>query len=183
MPFLGHLAKLPAQLQWSRAALAVTHFLSDKQKECTLVGGIHVAGAVAKAQLSRLSAKIRSEEQRQSSEAAENFVKSIMDRYYTPFLEDVANCPFDNDSWTKGLGALLCKVGRLIASEKVIDEATQQKFESKLRDTLEKNRTAPLPDRVVSWVQEDVVVSAHTQTPRLERHWWPLTPVVCQCLA
>ena len=29
--FFGHLAKLPAQLQWSRAALAVTHFLSDKE--------------------------------------------------------------------------------------------------------------------------------------------------------
>ena len=135
--------------------------MAAEEKECTLVGGIHVAGAVAKAQLSRLSAKNRSEEQRQSSLAAENFVKSIMDRYYTPFVEDVANCPFHTDSWTKGLGALLCKVGRLIASEKVIDEATQQKFESKLRDTLEKNSTAPLPDRVLALSHEDVVVSAH----------------------
>ena len=135
--------------------------MAAEEKECTLVGGIHVAGAVAKAQLSRLGAKNRSEEQRQSSETAENFLKSIMERYYTPFVEDVANCPFHNDSWTKGLGALLCKVGRLIASEKGIDEATQQKFESKLRDTLEKNSTAPLPDRVLAVSQEDVVVSAH----------------------
>ena len=29
--FFGQLAKVPAQLQWSRAALAVTHFLSDKE--------------------------------------------------------------------------------------------------------------------------------------------------------
>ena len=135
--------------------------MAAEEKECTLVGGIHVAGAVAKAQLSRLSAKNRSEEQRRSSEAVENFLKSIMDRYYTPFLEDVANCPFQNDSWTKGLGALLCKVGRLIASEKAIDEATQQKFESKLRETLETNIVGTLPDRVLAMSQEDVVVSAH----------------------
>ena len=115
--------------------------MASEERECTLVGGIHVAGAVAKAQLSRLGAKSRSEEQRRSSEAAENFVKSIMDRYYTPFLGDVANCPFHTDSWTNGLGAVLCKVGRLIASERAIDEATQHKLESKLRDTLEKNIT------------------------------------------
>jgi len=45
------LSRLQAKLQWSRAALAVHHFLSDKETECSRVAGRFVAGAVSKTQL------------------------------------------------------------------------------------------------------------------------------------
>ena len=113
-----------------------------------------------KAQLSRLGAtKSRTEEQRLSIQAAETFLKSIMDTYYAPFVAEVMDCPFRTGSWTKGLGAVLCKVGRLIASDRAIDIETQQKLESKLRDTLEKDSIGPIPDRVVALSQDEVAAA------------------------
>ena len=71
--FFAALAKMPAKLQWSRSAVAVCQFLSDRDSECALVGGRHVAGAVDKGPLKRLGATNRSDTQKASSQDVEDF--------------------------------------------------------------------------------------------------------------
>jgi hypothetical protein len=51
--FFGELAKVSSKLQWTRASLAIAHFLSDRDKECSVVVGRCVAGAISKASLKK----------------------------------------------------------------------------------------------------------------------------------
>ena len=151
--WFAQLARLPAKSQWSRAALAVTHFLSDRETECTLVAGSYVAGAVPKAQLNRLCAKCRTKEQIAMSEELEEWLQLIMERYYVPWANDPASAPFKRSAWTKGLAAFLLKMGRQLANDKSPDDSSRAKLEAKLRATLEQGATGPMPERVTALSQ------------------------------
>ena len=165
--FFAAVAKLPARLQWSRAALAVCQFLSDRELECTLVGGRHVAGAVDKASLKRLAAAIRSDAQKASSQELEDFAQAIMERYYLPWAKEPSDAPFKRAAWTKAVAAFLCKVGRAVASDKPLDDETKRKLETKLRSTLDEDLLEQLMlDRVVALSQAEATSQAQAFAKR-----------------
>jgi len=85
--FFHALSRLPAKMQWVGNALAVCQFMSDREKERVPLRGGFVANAVSESQVSRLSAPSRSDEQQASSQAAEDFIKDMMSRYYYAFLD------------------------------------------------------------------------------------------------
>jgi len=135
--FFHALSRLPAKMQWVRNALAVCQFMSDREKECVPLRGGFVANAVSKSQLSRLSAPSRSDEQRASSQAAEDFIKEMMSRYYFPFL-DTAPRPV----LTKAIAGFLFRAGRSILNERPLERA---KMEEKLRSALASLDKLPPP--------------------------------------
>ena len=47
--WFGAIAKVNASFQWTRTSLVVAHILSDREKECSVVSGQCVAGAIRKA--------------------------------------------------------------------------------------------------------------------------------------
>jgi hypothetical protein len=75
--FFGELAKVASKFQWTRASLAIAHFLSDRDKECSVVAGRCVAGAISKASLR----KVR-ERDTASSQAWEEWSQAIMEKYW-----------------------------------------------------------------------------------------------------
>ena len=62
--FFGNLAKLSATRQWTRAAVAVVHFLSDRDTECMLVAGRYLASAVHTKTLKNLASPIAPQSRR-----------------------------------------------------------------------------------------------------------------------
>ena len=147
--FFGAVAKVSALLQWNRTALCVKHFLSDPETECISVGGRWVAGGVDKSTLKRLAAANRSDEQKERSQATEDFVRRIMERYYLPWATNFMNAPFQRDAWAKAFAAFLCKVGNVIAKDDTLDNDHKKKLETKMRITLEVNRVSDMPARVI----------------------------------
>lgn len=147
--FFGALAKVSAKNQWSRCALAVRQFLSDKETECILVGGRYVAGAVDKNTLKRLAASNRNDKQKASSQELESFLGAIMQQYYLPWSNDWMRSPFQRDAWAKAFAAFLCKMGNLICRDTPPDHASKLKMETKLRETLNRDKLSEMPSRVV----------------------------------
>ena len=147
--FFTALAKVSAKDQWTRCALAVKQFLSDRDSECLLVGGRYVACAVDKNTLKKLAASNRSDTQKALSQEIEAFVESIMAQYYLPWSKDWMKSPYQRDTWAKAFAAFLCKMGNLISRDAALDHDMQEKLETKLRATLDQGRLEALPSRVV----------------------------------
>ena len=145
--FFGHLAKLSASRQWSRAALAVMHFLSDRDTECVMVAGHYLAGAVEKSALKRLASPCRTEEQKATSHELEAFMSSVMNTYYLPWADDWSKSPFRQNAWAKGFAAFLCKMGRQVCRDQDLPMETKEKFETKLRTTLAEDMHGKCPLR------------------------------------
>lgn len=135
--FFHALSRLPAKMQWVRNALAVCQFMSDREKECVAIRGGFVANAVSKQQLSRLSAATRSDEQRASSQDAEDFIKQIMSRYYFALLDSSPR-----QVLTKAIAGFLFRAGRSIANDRPMDRAA---METKLRNALGSLDNLPAP--------------------------------------
>ena len=147
--FFGNLAKLSASRQWTRAAVAVVHFLSDRGTECMMVAGRYLAGAVDKSTLKRLASPNRTAEQKASSHALEAFMSSVMDTYYVPWASDWGASPFRRSSWAKGFAAFLCKMGRQVCKDQDLPMETKAKFETKLRATLVVDMHGTMPTVVI----------------------------------
>ena len=147
--FFGNVAKLSASRQWSRAAVAVMHFLSDRDNECVLVAGRYLAGAVDKSALKRLASANRTAEQKASSHALEAFMSSVMDTYYVPWASDWGTPPFSRSSWAKGFAAFLCKMGRQVCKDQDLPMETKLKFETKLRADLAEDMHGTMPPVVI----------------------------------
>jgi hypothetical protein len=143
--FFKALARLPAKYQWIRTALAVCQFLSDQEKECTVVRGSYIAGAVSRSQLSRLAAQRTTDEQKASSQDVEEFLSDIMARYHTPWKEKPEDAPGGSHAFTKSLTAFLLRAGRLLANDRAFDAATCVGLESKLRASWGPAERLPLP--------------------------------------
>ena len=147
--FFDGLSRVSARAQWCRCALAVKHFLSDRATECTLVGGRYVAGGVDKNAMKKMSASSRNDKQKASSQAMEEFMDSMMQKYYVPWSADWMKSPFQREAWAKAFAAFLCKMGTYICRDSMPDQASKLKLETKMRLTLEQNRLEDLPPRVL----------------------------------
>ena len=157
--FWGALAKLPAARQWTRAAVAVSQFLSDREAECILVGGRFLACAVDKNTLKRLGATNRTEEQKAISQDMEEFMCAVMDTYYVPWSSHWDDSPFQRNMWAKAFAAFLCKMGRFVCRDAMLSKETKEKLQTKLRSTLAVDMHGEMPG-VVS------TASSHGQAPK-----------------
>ena len=112
--WLKHLSELAIEQQWVRAALCVLHFMSDTEnpKERTLSGGRLVAAAVSKKSLQQMKPRSRTAHFQAQSHVCEQFLAAMMQRYYTPWADAIANPPFDRLMWMSTLVNLLCKVAK-----------------------------------------------------------------------
>ena len=146
--FFGALAKVSAKHQWCRCALAVKQFLSDRDTECLLVGGRHVAAAVDVKMLRKMAASNRSEEQVACSQDLEDFLNEMMKQYFMPWAHDWMKSPYQREAWAKAFGALLLKVSNYLCKGEILDREARVKMETKLRLTLEVNRLDELPGRL-----------------------------------
>jgi len=150
--FFGELAKVSSKFQWTRASLAIAHFLSDRDKECSVVAGRCVAGAISKTSLK----KIR-ERDAASSQAWEEWSEAIMEKYWVPTLKDPALVP--RATVLKAVAGFLCRNGKGLLGSLVGDVSAQQaKLESKLRQALEAEWTGPFPKPVTASCQEETKI-------------------------
>ena len=107
-----------------------------------------MARAVDKNTLKRLTNPARSNETKASSQVAEELMKGVTERYYLPWLVAPSEAPFQMEAWTKGIPAFLCRMGRLVMKEKLLDDMTKSTLEDKLRKTLEVNCVGAMPSRL-----------------------------------
>ena len=138
--FFGGLSKVPAKLQWTRTSLAVAHFLSDQETECSVVGGQCIAGAVP----ARVYQRIRQREPAPSQDW-EDWLNEAMAKYWL-----VAGCaPAGRPGPSlvmKGLAAFLARAGRFAISNPLTATAEQRtKLETKLRSALQPVWLGSLP--------------------------------------
>jgi hypothetical protein len=148
--YLG-ISKLPAKLQWSRAAIALRHFMSDTEKGETLqVSGKTVAAAVSKQQLLKLNHQGRSEEQKAASQAGEDFIVDVINKYYKPWASDADSAPYLPGQLTKGISRFLVFCGRHLLAEKPWNRDEKARLEEVLRKVLCKDATGPLPPPCVA---------------------------------
>ena len=159
--FWGALAKLPAGRQWTRAAVAVSQFLSDRESECILVGGRYLACAVDKNTLKRLAATNRTVEQKAISQDMEEFLCAVMDTYYVPWSSQWDNSPFQRNAWAKAFAAFLCKMGRFVCKDALLSKETKEKLETKLRSTLAVDMHGKMPEQILA--PDVAVASSHDQ--------------------
>ena len=160
--FFGNLAKLSASRQWTRAAVAVRQFLSDRDTECMMVAGRYLASAVDKNTLKRLASPTRTAEQKALSHALEAFIGSVMDTYYVPWAGDWGKSPFQRSSWAKGFAAFLCKMGRQVCKDLDLPMETKEKFETKLRATLVVDMHGTMPPAVIQHDSRTASSQEHT---------------------
>ena len=148
--WFGALAKISIRLQWTRTSVVVAHILSDKDKECSVVGGQCVAGAVAKSVVKKMR-----ERDAASSQDWEEWVQLVMDRYWTAWDQNPDSRPVSRDVGLQAVAAFLDRAGRFAAYGANTDMSDRKaKFEAKLRSALEAGWKGPLPDAVTALSQE-----------------------------
>ena len=140
--WFGCIAKVNACYQWTRTSLVVAHILSDREKECSVVAGRYVAGAIRKA-----AAKQLRERDTIWSQDFEDWIQSVMDKYW-PISEDPAARPVSREVGLPAVASFLDKVGRLLANPghghaEVAEK--KAKFEGKLRSALERGWKGLMP--------------------------------------
>ena len=114
--WLKHLSELAVTQQWVRTALCVLHFMSNTQnpKEYSMVGGRLFAAAVGKRYLQLMKPRNATAHFKAQSHVCEEFLVAMMERYYTPWADTLANPPFDRLAWMSSVVSLLCKVAKLL---------------------------------------------------------------------
>ena len=147
--FFGELAKVSSKLQWTRSALAIAHFLSDREKECSVVAGRCVAGAISKASLK----KVR-ERDSASSQAWEERTQAMMQKYWVPAQAD--SPPVPRTAVLKAVAAFLGRNGKCVVGSQLSDVSPQQiKLEAKLRQALEPQWSGLFPQPIAAASQEE----------------------------
>ena len=139
--WFGAIAKVNPKLQWTRTSLVVAHILSDRDKECSVVAGQCVAGAIRKA----VCKQIR-ERDAALSQDAENWVQSVIEKYWS-LSQDPATRPVSREVGLPAVATFLDRVGRLLANWGVADiHEKKAKFEGRLRSAMEKGWKGPMPE-------------------------------------
>ncbi len=143
--WFGNLAKSPSRLPWTRTGLAVAHFLSDKEKECSWAAGKCIANAVPKT----IWKKLR-ERQAAISQEWEEWMAAIAGRYALDRPTDAATAQVPRTKAVLAFAAFLCRAGRAVMGAGLeSDMAGQQgKLEEKLRTQLAKHWCGTLPDPI-----------------------------------
>ena len=140
--WFGSIAKVHASYQWTRTSLVVAHILSDREKECSVVAGQCVAGAIRKA----VAKQIR-ERDAAWSQDFEDWIQSVMGIYW-PLSQDPAARPVSREVGLPAVASFLDRVGRLLANpghgQAELSEK-QAKFEGKLRSAMAKGWKGLMP--------------------------------------
>ena len=140
--WFGSIAKVHASYQWTRTSLVVAHILSDREKECSVVAGQCVAGAIRKA----VAKQIR-ERDAAWSQHFEDWIQRVMGTYWA-LSQDPAARPVSREVGLPAVASFLDRVGRLLANpghgQAELSEK-QAKFEGKLRSAMEKGWKGLMP--------------------------------------
>ena len=139
--WFGGIAKVNAALQWTRTSLVVAHILSDREKECSVVAGQCVAGAIRKA----VAKQIR-ERNAALSQEVDDWIQCVMGKYW-PLGHDGDKRPVARAVGLPAIAAFLDRVGRWLAQPSLGDAAEKKaKIEGKLRSAMSKGWKGPMPD-------------------------------------
>ena len=139
--WFGAIAKVNTLLQWTRASLVVAHILSDREKECSVVAGQCVAGAIRKVVVKQIR-----EREAALSQDVEDWVQSVMNTYWMP-TQDRETRPVSREVGLPAVAAFLDRVGRLLAQPVLVDLPEKKaKFETKLRSAMEKGWKGSMPE-------------------------------------
>ena len=132
--FFGNLAKVPAVLQWHRVCLAVAHFLSDREAECSFIGGKHVAGAIRQSHMKAITELHKSAPA--SSQGNEAFIRQVFTAYYHDLPRTPAFTGVGADAFLKPLAAFADRAGRMLGAGNAMKTEQRAKLERKVRSAL-----------------------------------------------
>ena len=118
--WFGAIAKMNPKLQWTRASIVVAHFLSDREKECSVVGGQCVAAAIGKG----VTKNIR-ERDAKFNEEWEDWMQAVMSKYWTAW--DRESRPIANDVGVGAVAAFLDRAGRFAVNASTTADVEEQK--------------------------------------------------------
>ena len=118
--WFGAIAKINPKLQWTRASIVVAHFLSDREKECSVVGGQCVAGAIGKV----VAKKIR-ERDAKFNEEWEDWMQAVMTKYWMAWGSE--SRPISNGVGVAAVAAFLDRAGRFVANSSTTADVEEQK--------------------------------------------------------
>lgn len=147
--FFGHLAAVPPALGWTRACLAIAHFLSDREKECTFIGGSYVAGAIKKPQMQATKQFFKDDPS--ASKANEDFLVKVFGAYYYDLPKTPAFANVGREVFLKSMAAFALKAAKALSSSPCSHEF-KAKLEGKVRRDLSAKATSPgavLPNPIV----------------------------------
>ena len=149
--WFGAMSKLNPKWQWTRASLVVAHFLSDRDKECSVVAGQCVAQAIAKTVVK----KVRDRDAAPSQEW-EDWMHAVMEKYRGAWSQDLQSRPVARDVGLPAVAAFLDRAGRFVANATTMAEAGDKKarFEGKLRAALESGWSGAMPEPTPALSQE-----------------------------
>ena len=141
--WFGAMSKLNPKLQWTRASLVVAHFLSDQEKECSVVAGQCVAGAIAKSVVKKIK-----ERDAAPNQDWEDWLHAVMEKYWTAWSHDPQSRPVAREVGLPAVAAFLDRAGRFVANAATMAEVDEKKtrFEGKLRATLEPGWSGDMPE-------------------------------------
>ena len=147
--WFGAIAKVNARFQWTRTSLVVAHILSDREKECSVVAGQCVAGAIRKG-----VAKVIRERDAALSQDWEDWLHTLMDRYGLS-SQDPATRPVSRDVALPAVAILLDKAGRFVSNSVMTDVPEKKaKLEGKLRSAMEKEWKGVMPEPLAQLAPE-----------------------------
>ena len=117
--WFGAIAKINPKLQWTRAAIVVAHCLSDRETECSVVGGQSVAGAIGKG----VAKKVRERDAKFNQES-EDWMQAVMAKYWTAWSR--GSRPIANDVGVGAVAAFLDRAGRFEANVSTTADAEEK---------------------------------------------------------
>ena len=150
--WFGAVAKVNPKFQWTRASIVVAHCLSDKETECSVVGGQCIAGAINK----NVAKKVR-ERDAAFNQEWEDWMQAVLFKYWTAWTRE--SRPIANDVGVGAVAAFLDRTGRFAANASTtattadVDDK-KSKFEAKLRAALEPGWSGTMPEPIMASSQE-----------------------------
>ena len=144
---------MPVAMQWNRAALAVTHFMSDETAdELSLISGKMLAGAVSKLLLKRMRPRNTTLEYKAQSQVCDDYLSAMMEHYYSPWVCGLEELPFDRSSWMRAIVVLMNAVGKhlikTLGTEDLPFSDLAKEWEATLRKTLKRKLQGSMPGSV-----------------------------------
>ena len=148
--WFGAIAKMSSKLQWTRSSIVVAHMLSDRDKECSVVGGHCVAGAINKSVVK----KIRDRDSVLSQDW-EEWTQAVLEKYWTAWSHEPTSRPIASDVGLPAVAAFLDRAGRYVAFSAMAEVLERKaKFEGRLREALEPGWRGPMPEPVTALTQD-----------------------------
>ena len=147
--WFGAIAKISPKLQWTRAAIVVAHCLSDRETECSVVGGQSVAGAINKGAVK----KVR-ERDAKFNEGWEDWMQAVMYKYWMAWCRE--SRPIAHEVGVGAVAAFLDRAGRFAANSSTTADVEDKKtkFEAKLRAAMSPGWVGIMPEPITASSQD-----------------------------